>query len=1364
MARLALAVGGAIVGAYFGGPAGAQAGWMAGSAIGSLMPQTINGPSIEEGGAQTTQEGAPRAIVYGTTPVTGNVIDAGRTRKIARKERQGKGGASVETEALLRTYAIRICEGPIAGVLVAKKDGKIVYDIRPDADFDEDNAKFISGCRIYLGDEEQMPDPDLEAIKGVGDVPAHRGSAYIVFIDDDVTDRRGSVPQYEFVVAQHMDSSAGALVNGPAMESPQTWLDVDTDGNPYAIAARTPAGISSDEVPVGAQYVVRQWTPKWEAKNDLSWTNAGNTEGDARLWIFAARANGFAVAYDGNFGLLKLVFAGGAWGYVAPSNEAPPSWFFNEPGYSSPNRGGGQVWMTDSAWYIALRETSAGHLNRVCMFGYGTSTPDARGLPSATIFDVNPEPELDEDFAIHLSRQGKLRIYNKVPSLRRYSAALEFEAQEPVPPEITTTVLLAFGADDELDLLVALSVEGTGARLRMFRLSTAAQLASYALPGQVSTICRIVFSASAIYIQHGLQLYSLGLQTGVGLPVLLSDIVADIHARCDIPAAAYDVSELTDSVDGLVLASAGYSGAEAIGALRVPYFFDLAEWGGRMRYIKRGKPSVATIVLDDLVEEPDESERQAQIEYPRKMHLTYQSAAVNYETAQATSERGSPDVRVTGEASLQVPVVLTPARAAEMTAMLHKVSWTEADGEVKFAVPDSWLRLVPSDCVALQLRGTSRRLRIDGIEMAGGIMQLTTHVDRQSAYASTTGYVPLPTPTPPASGVVGDSVLAVLDVPTLRDDDDALYYYAAATGERDAWRGAQLQRSLDGGASYVDALGLDFAATMGRLASSVPAASTWYTDRTNVIEVDLIRPGDSLDSVTDAQFLQRAGAIALQLPDGSWEVAQYRDAVHVSGARWQLSTLHRGQLNTPAAEHAAGALLVLLDDVSRVTAQSAWLQRVLTHRAPSYGGSVETAQAQSLTYAGRAQREWPVASLRLVASGGPVGGSIVASWAPRHRLGTDVSPVASQHFRGFRVYITDASGQSTTQDLTAQSVTLQLGAMTWPIRVHVAAVNAITGAGPWVWRSTDGTAGEGDGPPGDDGSGEPPVGDGTWQRGLTMIGSAAAGARGQIIGGDVYAAQNSGASWQIWRLRADTLEVIRGAYAGPYLFSLINDGAALYAGSSGYVRKFGLDLELLATVQVGGTGDAQSLALCGGVLWVACPYTPEVVMLDPSTLASAGTGPALRINTLTTDGTYLYGASRGDNCIYKLDGTTGALVDTFPTADFPADVLVHAGKLWVTSLQPAPRLLRYDAGTGAQEAFELGLTSTPGSLGIAGDVLGVGGRNSFAIDTTTGQLLGSFSIPDDSPSQVAPPMASIISPTRFIAGAWNWTAYYDLQS
>lgn len=1363
MARLALPLAGLAIGAAIPG-IGASYGFLAGNLLGSLFQPTVRGPSIEEGAAQTTQEGAPRAIVYGTAMVAGNVIDAGKTRKIKNKQSQGKGGPSVETEALLRTYAIRICEGPIAAVLVAKKDGKIVFDVRPGANFAEDNAKFLAGCRIYLGDEEQMPDPDLEAIKGVGEVPAYRGSAYIVFIDDDVTDRRGSVPQYEFVVTQSSTPAGDPDVSGLTLESRNTYLNLSGSGYPYAITRRDMGFGTQDQVIEGGSYDVTTWREGDFTKPQInSWTNAGDGWFDKRMFVLAATDSGVAICYGANGNALNIFKSGYLTGYYVPWPGEKLGWI-GEEGELAPVRKGGNIWISGSDWYICskrpdfLDPSDNGHI--LCKFSFADGTRDVPVVAAAYVH----EPGVFGDMSIHLSRGGKVRKLTDAAQISRYSSGLVFEALEPIPPGLAAgSNTYAFGVDEPRDLFATLTFQSSSVALfRVFRYSTLALLYSTTLAGPQDNVSRIVFGDDAIYVQYGLRVYKIQDQGTIGGGDLLSNIVADIHARCDIPASDYDVSELTDSVDGLVLASAGYSGANAIDALRAPYFFDASEWGGKIRFIKRGKPAVATITLDDLVEEPDDSERQAQIEYPRKLHLTYQSAKVNYEAAQATSERGSPDVRVTGESAMQVPVVLTPELAAMKAAMLHKVSWAEADGEVKFSVPDSWLRLVPSDCVALNLRGTSRRLRIDSIEMSGGIMQITTHVDRMSAYASTTGYVPLPDPTPPVSSVVGETVLAVLDVPALRDDDDALYYYAAVTGDRPAWRGAQLQRSLDGGASYANALDINFPATLGQLVEALPAASPWYTDRTNAIVVDLVRNGDSFEDITDAAFLARGGALGIKFADGSWEVAQYRDAENISGRRWRLSTLHRGQLNTPSGEHSVGAQVVLLDDVSRVSAQSAWLQSVLTHRAPSFGGSVEQAQAQSLTYAGRAQREWPVASLRLVASGGPVGGSIVASWAPRHRLGTDVSPVASQHFRGFRVYVTDAAGQSTTQDLTAQSVTLQLGSMTWPVRVHVAAVNAITGAGPWVWRSTDGSAGEVDGPPGDDGSGEPPVGDGTWQRGLTMIGSAAAGARGQIIGGDVYAAQNSGASWQIWRLRADTLEVIRGAYAGPYLFSLINDGSALYAGSSGYVRKFGLDLELLATVQVGGTGDAQSLALCGGVLWVACPYTPEVVMLDPGTLASAGTGPALRINTLTTDGTYLYGASRGDNCIYKLDGTTGALVDTFLTADFPADVLVHAGKLWVTSLQPAPRLLRYDAGTGAQEAFELGLTNTPGSLGIAGDVLGVGGRNSFAIDTTTGQLLGSFAIPDDSPSQVAPPMASIISPTRFIAGAWNWTAYYDL--
>lgn len=1239
MARLALPLAGLAIGAAIPG-IGASYGFLAGNLLGNLFQPTVRGPSIEETGAQTTQEGAPRAIVYGTAMVSGNVIDAGRTRKITRKQRQGKGGPSVETEALLRTYAIRIAE-PIAGIIMAKKDGKIVYDAR-DPDFQDDNDKFLAGCRIYKGDEEQLPDPDLEAIHGAGEVPAYRGSSYIVFIDDDVTDRRGSIPQYEFVVGR---AEANRL------------------GNP------------GDPIPSESRYVIQ-----------------GSTGGGG---LDSSRIPGLTMDSSVN----DTYFIG--W-YVEPTFGQPAvtATFYIEINGSEVYEFTGDASEGNRLYHcIQFRHKTRSDF---CVVGM-RCTPSSSGqfylswqaINSSKVYTpVNPADVVfpnDPLYGLFLDGEDKLfTMHMDVPQF---------------PPE------WSWGAD----VLTEEAVEAGGTTVKIS-------------------------------------------------PVPLHEIVTSISERCNVSPDNYDTSELVDMVDGFVMASAGYSGADAINSLRAPYFFDCPEYGGKIWYHKRGKASVAEITMSDMVEEPDDSERQAQIEYPRKLHLTFQSAAVNYQTAQATSERLSPDVRVTGESAMQVAVVMTPELAAQKAAMLHKVSWSEAEGEVKFSLPDSWLRLVPGDCVVLKPRDTARRIRIDGIEMSAGVMQITGHVDRRSAYASTVGYVPLPEPTKPPSSVVGDTVLAVLDVPLLQDDDDALYYYAAVTGDRSAWRGAQVQRSLDGGASYADALGISFPATMGRLRAELSEASPWYTDTTNVIDVDLIRDGDSMDSVTAAQFLQRGGAVALQLADGSWEVAQYRDAEHVSGLRYRLSTLHRGQLNTVPGAHAAGAMLVLLDDVSRISAQSAWLRRVLTHRAPSFGGAVETATPQSITYAGRAQREWPVASLRIVQTqGGPVGGNIAVNWAPRHRLGTDVAPVASQHFRGFRVYVTDAAGQNSTQDVATPSATLQLGMMTWPIRVHVAAVNAITGAGPWRWISTEGSSGEGDGPPDEDSGGETPVGDGSFQRGIAMYGSARAGAYGQLMGSDLYAAQNNGTSWQLFRLNPDTLEVIRAAYAGPFLFTVINDGANLYGGSDGLVRKWDADLNETAQAQVGFTGDAQGLALCGGSLWVSVPYEPAIKKLDPATLAVQATVTGLRINSLVTDGTYLYGASRGDNCIYKLDGSTGSLVETFPTAGFPADLVVHAGKLWVICLHDLPvRLYKHDAGTGAKEAFELEVTSTPGRLAMAGDVLGVGGRVSFAINTLDDTVIGSFSIPLDNPSQVQPPSASLITPTRFVAGGFDWTAYYDL--
>src|SRR5688500_1098034 len=113
MARVILPVVGAIVGAYFGSP---QIGWAIGSLAGALVgSQTRRNVRINETGAQTTTEGSPRAIVYGAAPVTGNLIDTGLIRIVeTTEEAKGGSGPSATSRSYFRTYAVRICEGPIA--------------------------------------------------------------------------------------------------------------------------------------------------------------------------------------------------------------------------------------------------------------------------------------------------------------------------------------------------------------------------------------------------------------------------------------------------------------------------------------------------------------------------------------------------------------------------------------------------------------------------------------------------------------------------------------------------------------------------------------------------------------------------------------------------------------------------------------------------------------------------------------------------------------------------------------------------------------------------------------------------------------------------------------------------------------------------------------------------------------------------------------------------------------------------------------------------------------------------------------------------------------------------------------------------
>ena len=204
--QIGTVIGGAI-GAYFGGPAGAQLGMAIGGMIGGAVdPTHINGPKIGDGQQQAATDGAPIAWVQGTAMVAGTIVQVSARRQVRHKD-NGKGGPVVTTYTAVQDFAILICESSelrgstMSQVLMVLQDGKLVYDVRPGSAMLADSYKWKANVDFLFGDETQLPHPTLEAITGVGNTPAYRGSCIAVFKNFDVSTPGDRIPSFQFVVA-----------------------------------------------------------------------------------------------------------------------------------------------------------------------------------------------------------------------------------------------------------------------------------------------------------------------------------------------------------------------------------------------------------------------------------------------------------------------------------------------------------------------------------------------------------------------------------------------------------------------------------------------------------------------------------------------------------------------------------------------------------------------------------------------------------------------------------------------------------------------------------------------------------------------------------------------------------------------------------------------------------------------------------------------------------------------------------------------------------------------------------------------------------------------------------------------------------
>lgn len=204
--QIGTVIGGAI-GAYFGGPAGAQVGMAIGGYIGGAVdPTHIYGPRIGDGQQQSATDGAPIAWVQGTSMTAGTIVQVGPRRQVKHKN-GGKGTGPVQvTYTASQDFAILVCESSelrgstVTGISMVFQDGKLVYDVRPGSTILESSYKWKANVDFLFGGEDQLPHPTLEAITGVGNTPAYRGSCLAVFKNFDVSSAGDRIPSFQFVV------------------------------------------------------------------------------------------------------------------------------------------------------------------------------------------------------------------------------------------------------------------------------------------------------------------------------------------------------------------------------------------------------------------------------------------------------------------------------------------------------------------------------------------------------------------------------------------------------------------------------------------------------------------------------------------------------------------------------------------------------------------------------------------------------------------------------------------------------------------------------------------------------------------------------------------------------------------------------------------------------------------------------------------------------------------------------------------------------------------------------------------------------------------------------------------------------------
>lgn len=451
----------------------------------------------------------------------------------------------------------------------------------------------------------------------------------------------------------------------------------------------------------------------------------------------------------------------------------------------------------------------------------------------------------------------------------------------------------------------------------------------------------------------------------------IGGILENIATRCGLMLGDLNLTAGTATLATGFAITEPMSGRRAAESLLAAYPFALAEsdYVLRLTDLRAATSTVlaatATRASDKADPSPISISRKERRDLPRALALSFYDADRDYQPGSARAALDA-DPQASADTT-QLPLVLTAADAQDIAHRLLANAQAE-QSELSISLSRDWLALDSGDLLDWQ----GQVWRVLGLTQRGGLLQLTGRGFSANSLTAPANSLSRGGSIAPAPIIAAS--LVVLDLPALRDTDDAPGCYFAVSADAN-WPGGSLFDQAS-----TEKLQFSGPALVGS-ATTLLAAGTVYTlDRASSVTVFL--PHGTLTSCSDADLVNGANLVLI----GS-EILQFQTATLAAPQTWQLTNLLRGRYGTEGRTglHAIGDRFVLLeeDTLRRLPLSLTDRGRSESLSLVAFGGSPDDALPQTVTYDLAALQ--PYAPARLTAQK-ETSGDLTIRWVRRARL------------------------------------------------------------------------------------------------------------------------------------------------------------------------------------------------------------------------------------------------------------------------------------------------------------------------------------------------------------------------------------------